>query len=253
LPSGRIGIMSDLHGNPTAVRAVLSDGHAQGVEQWIVLGDVVAMGSDPTEVMSILETVSVIATVSGNTERYVLTDERPEPTFDQVEADPTELPRLVEVAASFAWTRGYLAGAKRLAELRAYSRYERFSLPDRTRVLAVHASLVSDEGLGINPHISPDDVLKYFPDHAADMIIGGHTHQRTDQTLDGVRFMNPGSVSNHPEPAVPARYSIIDVDPTRHDFEHRDVAYDQLQAAADISSCGIPGADFLLRRYFPGS
>lgn len=242
--------MSDLHGNHVALAAVLADAAARGVERWLVLGDVVAMGSDPVGVLELLDTIEVCVSVAGNTERYVLTGSRPDPTFDQVIANPSELPRLVEVTATFAWTKGFLSATRRLGDLEDYVANWRCTLPDGTRLLAVHASLVSDEGAGISPDLENSAVETLFPDHDADVIVGGHTHRRTDRALRGVRFVNPGSISNHDEPHLPATYSILDADADGHSFSHQDVSYSKQTTVDAIRSCGIPGGEFLLRRYF---
>lgn len=246
----RIGLIGDIHGNPFALAAVLAAGRAAHVTRWLVLGDVVAMGPDPNVVLELLDAVDVVATISGNTERYVLDDDLPDPTFDDVAQDPSLLPRLAEIAGTFGWTKGFLAAAGRTDTIRDYSPQFRMKLPDGTCVLAVHASMVSDEGEGITPTLAGPDVERLFPDHRADLIVGGHTHQRTDLVLDGVRFINPGSVSNHHAPDLPATFSILDVGPSSHSFSHHDVSYDKSEAIRAIRRSGIPGSEFLVGRYF---
>ncbi len=247
---GSIGIATDIHGNPYALRAVLADGAADGVDRWLILGDVVAMGPEPDVVLDLLAGVDVLATLRGNTERYVLTGDRPDPTFDEVAADPTMLPRLVEVEGSFAWTKGFLTGRGLLDTLRSFVLTERFALPDATRLLVVHASQVRDDGQGIAPDVGRAEMGALFPDPDASLVFGGHTHESTDVEHDGVRFVNPGSVSNHHRSGDGARYSILRVATGSHTVEHREVDYDKGAAIASIRSCGIPGAEFLLRRYF---
>ncbi len=242
--------MSDLHANPLALAAVLADAETQSVVRWLVLGDVVPMGPGPVAVLELLDTIDVVATVSGNGERYVLQGDRPGPSFEQVAADSSLLPRLAEVAATFAWTRGYLTAVDRLEGLRNYADSYRAALPDGTQLLAVHASMVSDEGRGITPSLTAADVAELFPDHGADVVLGGHTHYRTDEVVAGVRFVNPGSVSNH-HGSMPATYSILDVAADAHTFEHRDVSYDKAALVQAIRASGIPGGDFLVNQYFP--
>lgn len=48
-----LGLISDIHGNTTALNAVIDDVRQLGVEQWWVLGDVVALGPDPVGVLQI--------------------------------------------------------------------------------------------------------------------------------------------------------------------------------------------------------
>ena len=46
--------MSDIHGNRTALEAVIADGTDRGVERWWVLGDLVAIGPDPVGTLELL-------------------------------------------------------------------------------------------------------------------------------------------------------------------------------------------------------
>ena len=60
LEAGVLGVVTDIHGNPYALEAVLSHGAQRGVERWLVLGDVVAMGPEPGRVMDQLTEVDVV-------------------------------------------------------------------------------------------------------------------------------------------------------------------------------------------------
>ena len=87
--------MSDLHGNAHAVRAVLTDAAVIRVDEWWILGDLVALGTDPIEVLELLAALPNVRCIGGNTERYVLTGDRPYPDFTDVRQDPDWLERLV--------------------------------------------------------------------------------------------------------------------------------------------------------------
>src|SRR5687767_10140277 len=100
----RLALLSDTHGNPIAVDAVLEDVGAQGgVDRYWVLGDIVALGYDPVGVLERLTSLPNVRFLQGNTDRYVVTGERPYPQLADVAADSELLPRLVEVARTFAW------------------------------------------------------------------------------------------------------------------------------------------------------
>ena len=250
LPAGALGVITDIHGNVAALETVLAHGNAAGVERWLVLGDVVAMGPQPAEVLEMLTEVDVVGYVSGNTERYVLTGERPDPSFDEVAADPTMLQRLVDVAATFAWTKGVLHGQGWLDHLASFQPSIRLRLADGTNVCAIHASLHSDDGPGITPTATESELDELFADPGASLIFGGHTHRQTDRTHGGVRYVNPGSVSSHHEPANGAQYAIVHTSETDHRVELHDLDYDKARTIEAIRASGIPGSPFLLHRYF---
>ena len=50
----RIALISDLHGNEVALKAVLDDIEEVGVDQTICLGDVATLGPRPNAVLSML-------------------------------------------------------------------------------------------------------------------------------------------------------------------------------------------------------
>ena len=85
---------------------MIADASTFEVDTWWVLGDIVALGPHPVEVLERLAALLNVSFLSGNTERYVLTGDRPYPSLDDARADPTLLRRLLEVAVTFAWTRG---------------------------------------------------------------------------------------------------------------------------------------------------
>jgi predicted phosphodiesterase len=250
LEAGVLGVVTDIHGNPYALEAVLSHGARCGVDRWLVLGDVVAMGPEPGRVMDQLTEIDVVAFVTGNTERYVVSGDRPGATFEEVVADPTLLPRLVELAETFSWTKGYLKGAGSLDALRTFVPNVQFRFPDGTRALAVHASLVADDGDGITPELDEATATTLFPACDADIVFGGHTHRATDLTLGGTRYVNPGSASNHPKPHVWASYSIVRLGDRDHNIEHHQVPYDKQLVVDSMKRSGMPGSDFLIGRYF---
>lgn len=89
----RIALISDIHGNPIALDAVLDDIESIGGadEHW-VLGDIVALGHDPAGVLERLTALPNPMFIRGNTDRYVVTGERPPPSHDDATADPTTVP-----------------------------------------------------------------------------------------------------------------------------------------------------------------
>lgn len=69
----KLGVVADIHGNDAALRAVLEDADRFGVDCWWALGDLVLFGPRPVEVLELLQGMTGIAMLRGNTDRYVLT------------------------------------------------------------------------------------------------------------------------------------------------------------------------------------
>ena len=243
--------MSDIHGNLVALRAVLADAEDRGVDRWWALGDLVALGPDPAGVLACLSELPNLQAIGGNTERYVLTGDRPFPSYDDAADDRTLLPRLVEVAASFAWTRGAITQAGWFDWLTQLPARLRMTLPDGTRVLGVHASPASDDGAGIDSRISDAALAGLLDGCDADLVFAGHTHDLTDRTVGSVRAVNLGSVSNPSRADRCATYAILHVEDDSHRVQHRVVEFDRAAALAAIDAAHHPAAEFLKRFLVP--
>lgn len=248
----RLGVVADVHGNVEALRAVVADAAAVGVDRWWALGDLVLFGPRPAETMELLLSLPGVEFVRGNTDRYVLTDEQPHPHAVATDAvgDVDLVERYGGMAAQIGWTRGVLTQAGLLDEFDGFRDSVRTVLPDGTRVLGIHASPRSDDGPGIDPDL-PDEVLApLIAGCDADMVVGGHTHVPTDRVVDGVRLVNGGS-TGLPRRAVGACWLLIDAEDGRVDVQRRVVAFDVGAVVADLHQRRHPGAAFvssILRR-----
>jgi len=240
-----LGVLSDLHGNRIALDAVIADGAGRGVDRWWVLGDLVAIGPDPVATLEVLANLPNASVTTGNTERYVLTGDRPPPSPSDVVAHPELLDLFAAVEGSFSWTRGALAATGWLDWLAALPLEVRLDLDDGTQVLGVHASPGRDDGDGITPHRPEEELRHDLADASADIVLAGHTHQPTDRRVGDIRAVNGGSVSNPVTDDLRASYVILHGDRHGHEVEHRRVAYDREAFLRRVHQSGHPEADFI--------
>ena len=242
----RVALLSDIHGNLVALEAVLADIEQQGgVDAYWVLGDLVALGPDPVGVLARLKTLPHVTFTRGNTDRYVCTGTRPYPTLADVQEEPSLLPRLLEVQAQFAWTQGAVTGAGWFAWLDALPLEFRTTLPDGTRFLGVHAAPGTDDGWGLHPDLSDDELRELLAGCEADLICTGHTHEPLERRLDGYHVVNLGSVSNPLPTDLRASYVILQADARGYQITHRRVAYDRETIITQLEKMRHPGAQFL--------
>lgn len=243
----RIALLSDVHGNPIALDAVLADVQAQGgVDTYWVLGDLAAIGYDPVGALERLAGLPNVRCARGNTDRYVVTGERPNPAFAAVESDLRLLPLLVDVAQSFAWTQGAVAATGWLDWLAALPFEQRAVLPDGARLLGVHASPGSDER-GVHPGLSDAELKSLFADCAADLVCVGHTHWPMELHVDSVHVVNLGSVSNPLPPDLRASYIILEADDAGYRLQQRRVDYDHQAVIAAAQQVRHPVAGYIAR------
>jgi predicted phosphodiesterase len=243
----RLALLSDIHGNSIALDAVLADVEAGGgADVYWFLGDLVAMGHDPVGVLERMTARPNAAFVRGNTDRYLVTGERPYPREEDVAADASLAGRFGEVSAQFAWSAGAVGANGWRDWLADLPTEVRTTLPDGTRVLGVHASPGVDDGPGIND--DPDEQLSMrLGGCDADVVLGGHTHRPVDRRVGGVRAVNLGSVSNPVAPDLRASYVVITADARGHTVEHRRVRYDHDAVIDALESLGHPGRSWLIK------
>ncbi len=241
----KLALMSDMHGNRHAVEAVVADATEQGVDSWWVLGDLAAIGPDPVRTVELIANLPRVHITRGNTERYILTDERPPPLAEDVIAEPALLELYGSIQRSFAWTAGALAGHDWLGWLRGLPLEVRAHLPDGTAVLGVHATPGRDDGDGITPHRDEAELRRDLADAKAQLVFAGHTHQPTDRYVDEVRAVNLGSVSNPVTDDLRASYVVVHADRHGHEVEHRRVAYGRQAFLDAVARSDHPAADFI--------
>ncbi len=244
----RIALLADIHGNDVALDAVLADIENQGgVDAYWILGDLVAIGHAPIKTLERLSKLPNARFVRGNTDRYVCTGERPQPTLDEVKANTELLPTMLEIEANFAWTQGAATVAGWLEWLADLPLELRETLPDGTRVLCVHAAPGTDDGHGIRTMFSEAEVQALLDDCGADFICVGHTHVPFDMRIHGKRVVNPGSVSNPPGSDVRASYAVISAHEQGYRVEQRRVDYDQERVMAILRRIRHPAAKFIIK------
>jgi predicted phosphodiesterase len=241
----KLGLISDVHGNRTALEAVIADATEVGVDSWLALGDLVAIGPEPVATLERVANLPNVRVTRGNTERYVVTGDRPPPHANEVLAHPELLDLFATVESSFSWTRGALAAHGWLEYLSALPLEARIDLDDGTRVLGVHVSPGRDDGDGITPDRLEADLGEALAGAGADIVFAGHTHQATDRRLGDVRAVNLGSVSNPITDDLRAAYVIVHVDRHEHRVDHRRVNYDRDEFLARVARSGHPDGDFI--------
>lgn len=242
----RLAILSDIHGNLIALDAVLADIQEQGgVDGYWILGDFSALGYDPTGVLERVTALPNARFTRGNTDRYIITGERPGPTLEEAQAHPQLVPRLAEMAANFAWTQGFIQARGWWNWLAELSLEVRLALPDGTRVLGVHAAPGLDDGPGINPTLDEGALRELLAPAMADLVLVGHTHFPLERCVDTVRVLNLGSVSNPITPRLQASYALLEADTNGYQVQLRFVDYDRQAVIAAIEQIAHPASSFL--------
>jgi putative phosphoesterase len=241
----RIAFISDIHGNFTALQAVLADLKLQKVDRLICLGDTVTMGPQPMEVLATLQGLDCIF-IKGNHDSAVLNPE---------EAVKYEI--AIHLMPDLVWCRELL-GESHLKFIQSFLPYYELTLPNGVVVLCFHGSPLASTDL--LQATTPNDILeKYFEGQKASIFIGGHSHIQMHRRLGSRLILNSGSVGNCFEYAfspgqVPsllpwAEYAILSQDGDSLDVDLRRVYYDTDALLEEVKKSGLPGKAWWLRQF----
>lgn len=226
----RIGILSDIHGNLPALAAVLDHIKSSQVDALYCLGDLVGYAAFPNEVVERIRTEG-IPTIMGNYDDGV--------GFERDDCgcaytDPVEKQLGDE---SLAWTKAAVTTENK-AFLRTLAREIRFEA-DGKRVLLVHGSpRRTNEYLFENRPISSFQRLAAASE--ADIIVFGHTHRPYTKLVDGVLFVNAGSVGKPKDGDWRACYLIVEPGHSTEPARFFRVPYDVASTAAAIRASDLP-------------
>jgi putative phosphoesterase len=241
----QIAILSDLHGNLPALEAVLADiAVTGGADVYWFLGDYAAMGPEPMRVLERITALPNTRFIRGNTDRYITTADRP-PLAPKDSVEPEAVAGIVEVAQSFSWTQGAVWVSGWRDWLAALPLDFRETLPDHTRVLCVHASPGTDDGLGMRPMMNEAELTSLFANAEADLIFVGHTHWPQDRVIGGARLVNVGSVGLSFTPDGLASYVRLTADDSTYSLEHRLLDYDREATVAALTHQRHPSAEMI--------
>ena len=240
----RYALLGDIHANLPALKAVLADVGTLGATP-LHLGDLVGYAPWPNEVVALIAE-SGIAGASGNYDSTVAT------RYKHCGCKYEDPHQEALSHLSFAWTLEHTTEeTKRLLG----------ALPFRLDIkpLGGHVSgptLILVHGTPLNSLTywtedrSDDYCLKMAGEAGAaagDVIAFGHTHLPWHRVVDGVHFVNAGSVGRPKDGDWRACYALLSIDGVDVSVEFRRVEYDLNEAMHGIRASALPHefADYL--------
>lgn len=223
----RIGLISDIHANLPALRAVLAALEVEQVELILCAGDLVCYGAQPNETLDLLRSRG-IAGVMGNYDDAVAWG-RPSAsrTLSSPATEPLKRAALEWAAARVTpGHRAYLRGLPWRADTRV----------DGLRISVVHAGLEHLDEWITPAH--PGPIANLARRVAADVLLLGHTHAAYSVVSEQTLVVNPGAVGRSLDGDSRASYAVLDTATRR--VEQRRIVYDVDAAAAAIERSGMP-------------
>ena len=239
-------LLSDVHANLPALEAVLRDARARdNVAAMYHLGDLVGYAPWPNEVVAMIRDAG-IAGVAGNYDSTVATH------YKHCGCRYEDARQEALSHESFEWT---------LANISSEASAFLGGLPFRIdlRPLGGHVAgptirLVHGNHALNTVYVTEDRSDSFLSAMAASMnaragdaICFGHTHKPWHRIVEGIHFVNTGSVGRPKDGDPRAGYVLLDVTESKLDVEFVRVAYDIEAAAEGILASTLPRefADYL--------
>jgi predicted phosphodiesterase len=235
----RLNLISDIHANLPALEAVLEHIDASGgTESTYHLGDLVGYAPWPNETVSLLRGFRIEG-IAGNYDSTVATD------YKHCGCK-YEDPRQEELShLSYDWTRRHCS-----AETKRYLGRLPFRLdlrplgghqPGRT-VILVHGTPTLNTVYWTEDR-SDDFCLKMAAQAGArpgDLLCFGHTHKPWFREVEGIHFVNTGSVGRPKDGDWRAGYVVVDLSGDAPAVEFVRVEYDLERTMAAIQGSALP-------------
>lgn len=199
----RIAILSDLHGNSAATRAVLADIDTVSPASVYCLGDLIGYGPEPNETIDLVRERG-IPTIMGNYDDGVGSDRD---DCGCAYKDANERDRGQQ---SLMWTRAAVT-----PERKAWLR----ELPPEIRLetAGVRFRLVHGSPRRMNEYLFEDrdeqSLARIARSADCDALLFGHTHIPWTRTIEGVRMINTGSVGKPKDGDPRAAWVLLEIRP----------------------------------------
>jgi predicted phosphodiesterase len=235
----KIAVITDLHANLPALRAVLPAIQAESCDLIVHTGDAIAIGPQPRECLECLLNTPGAQFVMGNHDAYFV-DGLPEPQPDWMSDGEVEHQRWTHAQLDPGW-RATLAGWPYVIE-RAFA---------GVRTTFVHYAL-APSGRDFAPTVrrpTVADLDRVFGGHQSQLIFYGHDHRFSDLT-GRARYVNPGSLGCHNQ--AMARYCVVAYHEGGFTLTHRRVPYDDTELWQAFERRRVPERHFIYQTFFGG-
>jgi len=228
----RIALISDIHSNTDALKAVLAD--MGDYDKLLCLGDIVGYGAEPNEIIEAVHEIGPDLTICGN--------------HDYASATGDVSGFSSHAARAALWTCRSLAPENRdyLKRLPLSAKLE----ADGLTFVAYHGSPREPLMEYIFPGMPEPFLVSLLDMAGGDVLLMGHTHLPMFYRLKWGSIANPGSVGQPRDHDPRASYAFVEIDGGKVTYTNRRVEYDIESAASKIRKAGLPS--FLAERLYRG-
>lgn len=240
----KIGVIADIHGNASALKAVLKElDNRQDIEQIYCLGDMIGIGPDTNEVLETLFTRKDVSMITGNHDEAIL-------AILKGEEHPLSHSHAKE---HHQWIADKMDKSF-ISKLEQLPRKITLTIEGKS-ILFIHYHI---EQTKLNEHISKDpfsrivepsldNLSSLFKENKEDLICFGHHHQLHFFEGKDTIFLNPGSLGCNSKPTAP--YSIVDIEKDKIIVSIEEISYDNKKFLESYELLQVPERDFIIKAF----
>ncbi|MGN7403662.1 metallophosphoesterase family protein [Cytobacillus praedii] len=238
----KIAVIADIHGNASAIMAVLDEiGKRQEIEHIYCLGNMIGIGPHTNEVLDILFSRNDISMISGNHDEAVLAlikgEEHP---FSHSHAREHHQWIAERMDKSF------------ISKLEQLPRTIKKEINGKS-ILFIHYHIEKGK---LNEHISKDpfhsivepsleNLEVMFKGNNENLICYGHHHPTHYFKNDKTIYLNPGALGCNTKSTAP--YEIVDVKRDKTGISLNEANYNNLEFLASYGLLQVPNLEFILK------
>lgn len=225
----RLALISDIHGNEQAFRAVLEDISKAAATHSAVLGDLSYRGPKPKECLQLVRDMNT-KVIKGNADEWLVRGVRQGEVPDKA---------LALMQSEQAWSQTQLSQDD-LDYLKSLPYTLEIPVSNQSQLYACHAT--PDSLFDIIPNEAKNEELDIFTksNQRADFYVYGHIHLPYLRSFSGKKIINTGSVGLPFDGDPRASYVIIERSETDFHVQFRRVTYDIEKACYDLDQSGYP-------------
>ncbi|MDI3234992.1 metallophosphoesterase family protein [Exiguobacterium antarcticum] len=240
----KFAVITDIHGNATALEAVLKKiREEKTVSEIFCLGDLIGIGPQTNEVIELVRSTSRMTTISGNHDENVLALLHDQPYPDSYR----------HAQAHHQWIADQLTPENQhfLEQLPRTIR-KTFSGQD---VLFTHyayrdeSKAIGEEPLAAAVDGTEETLPDLFKGQQASLICFGHHHPKQLVRTKGVTYLNPGALGCQPEAIAP--FALVEQTEGGWQIDVMEVIYDDQPYLEAFHAAAMPEKE-LLRKLFLG-
>lgn len=237
--SKNFAIITDVHGNSSALEAVLKDISNKNINHIFCLGDVVGIGHKSNEVLNLLTLRKDVSFVIGNHDIAVIA------AFKQEEPPRGHH----DLRAHHQWIADRI-DPEYIKVMSNWPKQMEYSVYDR-RMLFIHYHLDNENWfLPIDKQPTAESLEQIYAETAYHVVCFGHRHIVHHFVSKQRSFFNPGSLGCYHLPK--ARYGIVTVTDNGSSARTLEVPYNNERFLQQYNELEVPEKEFILKNFHGG-